>query len=176
MVRFILIYGAIAGAVIVALMQLNIRFIPGETGAGSVAAGYLFMLMALSTIFVAVKKYRDQELGGVIRFWSAFRLGLGIAVLTGIIYALGWEIYYAFGGSEWIQAYTEGLIDSQRAGGLSGEELEAFIAETEKMAAMYENPLVRIPLTWSEILPVGIAIDLVAAGLFRNPKFLPAHG
>ena len=40
------------------------------------------MIVALSVIFLGVKRYRDQELGGVIRFGTAFMLGLGIAAVA----------------------------------------------------------------------------------------------
>ncbi|WP_299694913.1 hypothetical protein [Hydrocarboniphaga sp.] len=36
-----------------------------------VALGYMIMLIALSAVFVAIKRHRDIELGGVIRFWPA---------------------------------------------------------------------------------------------------------
>ena len=48
--------------------------------------GYVTMLVALSAVFVAIKRYRDTELGGVIGFWPALGLGLGISVIAGIIY------------------------------------------------------------------------------------------
>lgn len=40
-----------------------------------VVLGYLTMLIALSAVFVAIKRHRDADLGGVIRFWPAFGLG-----------------------------------------------------------------------------------------------------
>ena len=38
-----------------------------------------FAVIAMSLVFVGVKKYRDEHLGGVIRFWPAFGLGLSIS-------------------------------------------------------------------------------------------------
>ena len=43
-----------------------------------------------------MKRYRDVERGGVIKFLPAFALGLGIAVCAGIAYACVWEAYLAF--------------------------------------------------------------------------------
>ena len=45
--------------------------------------GYLVMLVALTFIFVGVKRHRDVERGGVIKFGPAFAMGLGIAAAAG---------------------------------------------------------------------------------------------
>ncbi len=50
-------------------------------------------LFVSGVIFLGVKRYRDQELGGVIRFGTAFMLGLGIAVVASLAYVLLWEVY-----------------------------------------------------------------------------------
>ena len=89
--RYTLVYGTLSGAIaigiMVATMALNL------TSLHSLWFGYLVMLVALSMIFVGVKRYRDVECGGVIRFARAFGLGLGIAALAGLIYVAGWELY-----------------------------------------------------------------------------------
>ena len=58
--------------------------------------GYLVMLVALSLIFVGVKRYRDSQCGGVINFGPAFVLGLAIAAVAALVYALVWESYLQF--------------------------------------------------------------------------------
>jgi hypothetical protein len=41
---------------------------------------------------------------------------------------------------------------------------------------MYANPLVRLPITFVEMFPIGLEISLISAGLLRNSRFLPARG
>ena len=55
------------------------------------AIGYLTMLVGLSLVFGAIKRHRDAELGGVIRFWPAFGLGLGVSFVASLCYVLAWE-------------------------------------------------------------------------------------
>ena len=56
-----------------------------------VALGYLIMLVALSTVFVAIKRRRDTALGGAIRFWPAFGMGLAISLVASLFYVVAWE-------------------------------------------------------------------------------------
>ena len=60
--RIILPYGAIAGAVTIGTM---IAFtLPSEDGVGgSVWLGFLVMILALSVIYLGIRRYRDHELG-----------------------------------------------------------------------------------------------------------------
>src|SRR3546814_19291673 len=59
------------------------------------ALGYLSMLVALSAVFVGIKPHRDVDRGGVIGFWPAFGLGLGISLVAGIFYVLAWALAQA---------------------------------------------------------------------------------
>jgi hypothetical protein len=137
--------------------------------------GYTTMLVALSTVFVAIKRQRDLNGGGVIRFWPAFGLGLGISAVAGLFYVLAWEAALAITQADFISAYTESLVEAERAKGASPAAIAKLRAEMESFRASYANPLFRMPLTFAEIFPVGVLVSLVSAGLLRNPRFLPAR-
>jgi hypothetical protein len=68
------------------------------------------------------------------------------------------------------------MIEAERAKGVSGPDLDAFIAQMQSMTEQYRNPAFRLPITFLEIFPVGLIISLIAAALLRNPRFLPARG
>ncbi|MDB5970219.1 MAG: hypothetical protein JWQ90_2669 [Hydrocarboniphaga sp.] len=44
----------------------------------------------------------------------------------------------------------------------------------EVFKAEYANPLYRLPMTFTEIFPVGV-VSAVSAGLLRNRRFLSAR-
>ena len=175
MTRIALIYGLIAGAITITVMSLGIHFSGGEGAGASQVFGYLVMLVALSLIFIGVKRYRDRDLGGVIKFGPAFLLGLSIAATAGLAYVIGWEIYLALTDYAFMAGYTEGIIEAKREAGVSGAELDKVIAEMEALQRNYANPVFRMPLTFMEIFPVGLLVALLSAALLRNPKVLPAR-
>jgi len=115
MLRKILGYGVIAGLVVGIPLSVigssTKNHLPLEYGA---AIGYVTMLIALSAVFIAIKRQRDLELGGVIRFWPAFGLGLGITLVASLIYTLAWEATQAMTHGDFASDYARLLI--QRAG------------------------------------------------------------
>jgi hypothetical protein len=175
MARIILIFGTAAGVLVAVTMCLMVaNSDPGSAG-HSHFVGYLVMLLALSLVFVGVKRLRDRELGGVIRFLPAFLAGLGISAVAGVIYVIGWEITLAATDFAFIDSYSKAAVEAARAKGASAAEVDAVIAKMEDFRRQYANPLIRLPITFVEIFPVGCLVSLVAAALLRNSRFLPAR-
>ena len=85
LVRVTLVFGAFAGIAMAFPMLLALSFAGSEHLMASETLGYLIMLIALSLIFVGVKRYRDDALGGVIRFPRALLLGLMISAVAAVI-------------------------------------------------------------------------------------------
>ena len=174
MTRYVLIYGPIAGAIAATVLTVSIA--AGTSNhTTSLWFGYLVMLVALSLIFVGMKRYRDVECGGVIRFGRAFALGLAIAAVAGLVYALFWETYLQVSGYDFMADYTKSVLQGMEKEGASLAAIQAKAAELHSMAESYQNPLFRIPMTFIEIFPVGFLVALLSAALLRNPKFLPAR-
>jgi hypothetical protein len=174
--KYALIYGGIAGAIVISLVSAMIGMDLTGHDETAMLVTYLVMLIALSLIFVGVKRYRDVECGGVIRFGRAFLLGLGMAAIAGLIYVAGWEIFQAASGYDFMADYTAGILERMRAEGASAAAIQAKAAEMRGFAESYRNPLFRVPMVFLEIFPVGLLVALVTAGLLRNPKLLPARG
>ena len=171
--RYSLVYGGISGAIAISVLALGLAFsLPDHSH--SVWFGYLVMLVALSLIFVGVKRYRDVERGGVIGFGRAFATGIGIALVAAIIYVVGWELYLAVSGKDFMAEYTASILGDMRAEGAAAAAVDAKAAEMRAMAEYYRNPLFRLPMTFVEIFPVGLLVTLASAALLRNPRLLPA--
>jgi len=176
MLKRILFYGTVAGLIVgVPLFGMTVAMNGHPPLTYGVAIGYLTMLIALSTVFAAIKRRRDGDLGGVIRFWPAFGLGLGISIVAGIFYVVAWEAALAVTHLDFAAGYAKALIAQQQARGVTGEALAKLTADMERFKAQYANPLYRLPMTFAEIFPVGLLVSLVSAALLRNSRFLPAR-
>jgi hypothetical protein len=171
--RYSLVYGAIAGAIAIAVLVTSLAFnLPNHSH--SLWFGYLVMLVALSLIFIGMKRYRDIDCGGVIGFGRALALGLGMAVVAAIVYMFGWELYLGLSGRDFMADYSASVIAAMRAKGASAAALQAKAAEMRHLQIQYQNPLFRLPMTFIEIFPVGVVVALFSAIILRNPRILPA--
>lgn len=175
MSRIILIFGTAAGLIVAVPMCLLLANAEPGSAATSHFTGYLMMLLALSLIFFGVKRLRDRELGGVIRFVPALLAGLGISAVAGVIYVIGWEITLAVTDFAFIDSYSTAAVEAAHAKGASAADVEAVIAQMDEFRRQYANPFVRLPMTFIEIFPVGVLISLISATLLRNSRFLPAR-
>ena len=169
-------FGAVAGLIVgVPLFAITVTMQGHPMASWGVIVGYLTMLLALSAVFVAIKRHRDADRGGVIGFWPAFGLGIGISVVASVFYVIAWEAALAWTQMDFAGDYARMLIEKQRAQGVSGEALARVTAEMEQFKVRYANPFYRLMMTFTEISPVGLLVSLVSAGLLRNSRFLPAR-
>lgn len=172
MKKTILIYGFIAGFIVGALMLAtmplwNSGVLNFDNGA---LVGYTTMVIALSVIFFGVKSYRDNHSGGAITFWKAVQIGMLITTIASVMYALSWEVSYdMIIADDFMQKMTDHYVAKMKAKGASAEEMKSM----ESYFEWYKNPVIRFGMTLMEILPVGIVITLLSAGLLRRKEFLP---
>jgi alkylhydroperoxidase/carboxymuconolactone decarboxylase family protein YurZ len=176
--RIILVNGAIAGLIMVAMLIVSlilmdkgiINFSNGEI------VGYSSMIVALSMIFFGVKSYRDKHLNGVITFWKGLQVGLLVTAVASVIYAAGWEVYYngVPGVKEtFMDKYIEFCVNKKKHEGATQEEIDKTLADLTSMKEIYTNPFIRFGMTMTEVLPVGIIIAVVSAGVLRKRELLP---
>ena len=175
MQKIALTYGVLSGTITIAVLILGLVVSEGGSFLTSELFGYLTMLVALSMIFIGIKRYRDLERGGVIRFLPALSMGIAIAAIAAILYTLVWELYLLGSDYAFIDSYVNSAIEAKKAAGLAGERLAQEIAELEEMRASYRKIYFRMPMTFLEIFPVGLVIAILSAALLRNPKILPAR-
>jgi Protein of unknown function (DUF4199) len=175
MFRKILSYGAVAGLIVGIPLSVLVVASNGHEMHYGMLIGYATMLVALSTVFIAIKRHRDVDLGGVIGFWPALGLGLGISFVAGIFYVLAWETTVALTHLDFANGYARMMIEQKKASGVTGAALAKFTAEMEQFKVQYANPFYRLPMTFAEIFPVGVLVSLASAGLLRFSSFLPAR-
>ena len=175
MFRDILKYGLIAGLVVGGIDFVMFTTMDQHDFENGMLIGYSIMLVALSAVFIGVKRHRDLELGGVIRFWPAFGMGVAISFIAGVFYVLSWEASQAVTGGDFAATYSNFVLEQARAKGESAAAIAKMSAELAEFKVMYANPLVRLPMVFTEIFPVGVLVSFVSALLLRRPSFMPAR-
>jgi len=175
MTRIVLVFGLISGAIAAGLMWLLIVL----QNSGSInldngmTFGYATMVIALSLVFFGIKSYRDNN-GGHITFFKGLQVGILIALIAAICYAVSWELYYRSSGQQFLEKYTAHYIDGMRRDGASDAEIAKAQEEMAQFMELYRNFFVRFGMTLMEILPVGIIVTLISAALLRRRELLPA--
>ena len=173
MKRIILTYGIIAGVIVSAMMWITLGNGKHDFDNGEMI-GYTTMVIALSTIFFGVKAYRDKHLGGAIAFGKAFLIGLYITLVASTLYVASWMLMSATTDQDFMQQYYEHMKTKMESSGTPPSEMEAQLAELRDFQEMYKNPLVKVGFTYVEILPVGLLISLICAGLLKRRVSDPA--
>lgn len=176
MLRTILKYGVIAGLIVGGLEIATFTAFSGMPPLDyGMVIGYTTMLIALSAVFVGIKRHRDVDRGGVIGFWPAFGIGLGISFIAGIFYVIAWEAVQAITHMDFAGSYAQAIIAGEQTKGASTEALAKLSADMDAFKIQYANPMFRLPMVFAEIFPVGVLVSLISAGLLRNSRFLPAR-
>ena len=114
-------------------------------------------------IVIAIRRHRDGVLGGVIGFWPALGLGLGITLIATIFYVLAWEAALAVTGMDFGAEYA-GMMLAEAEKTRDAAAIAKAKAEAAQFARDYAQPWWRMGVTATEILPVGLLVSLMAAG------------
>ena len=131
--------------------------------------GYASMIIALSTVYLGIKEYRDKHQAGIISFSKAFTVGILISLFACVVYVIVWLIYLQTdAGSQMMDQYMAYSLERMQEMGMDAAEIEKKRQENEAFSKMYENPLVKIGFTFLEIFPVGLIISLVSALLLKR--------
>lgn len=166
MKKIVLAFGLVIGAILCVNMFIMINMIYTDPGfKGNDIAGYTAMIVLFSLIFFGVRNYRNKYLGGYITFGRALKTGSLIALTGATMYVVVWLFYYYLFVPDFIDAYTAHVLKVCTA-----SDLPARTAEMQDLKKMYQNPLLVILITYSEVLPVGLIVALISALLLKKKK------
>jgi hypothetical protein len=173
-----LTFGLIAGALVSVFLGIGIALWE-KSGivVDNALVGFATMVIALSMVFFGIKSYRDNYQKGVIRFWKGFQVGLLIALIASLMYAITWETYMLArpaSAAAFIDYYAECQVIKMKEKGASAAEIDLKVKKMDFVKKMYGNPAITFGMALMEILPVGIVITLISAAILRKKEILPA--
>lgn len=169
MKRTVLTYGLIMGAIFTAgtIYMSELLFYNKPEIKSNDLLGYVVMLIIYSLIFIGVRNYRNNQLGGVVSFKKAFKVGTMITLVAATFYVLISMIYLYQFAPDYMDRYADYVLRHS-----SPTELEAKSESMESLKDMYKNPLFAILYTYMEILPLGLIVALISALILKSKKTL----
>ena len=171
MLKIVLTFGLLAGAVMSAMFLVTLPFHEQIGFDNGMLVGYTSMVAAFLMVYFGVRQYRDQVGGGTITFGRALGVGLAITVVGSVCYVLMWQIVYYNFMPDYLDNYAAYTLEKERAAGATVAQLEARRQEMAEFKEMYDsNPLINAAITILEPLPVGVLISLISAGILRRGR------
>jgi cation transport ATPase len=163
-------FGLISGAILSAMMLLTMPFMDEIGFDRGMVIGYTTMVVAFLLVFFGVRSYRDDVAGGSVGFGRALAVGSLIALIASACYVVTWEIYFFNFAPDFVEKMQAHMLEKAVASGESSQAIQAKVAEMERFAEMYRNPVINAAITFIEPLPVGLVFALVSAGILSRRR------
>lgn len=169
MKKIVLVYGLISGLIIGIWTMISMAYFHNSNSyQGSMLVGYTAMFLALSFVYVGVRKFRDEENEGNITFSKALQIALSISFLASTIYVIAWLIDYYVFLPDFMDQFAVHYLEEIKNSGATAAEISAKTTEINSMKELYKNPVMVVLFTYLEILPVGVVVSIVSALVLRK--------
>jgi Protein of unknown function (DUF4199) len=168
MKKTILTFGLISGAISSAMMVASMPFAHKIGYNKALVVGYTTIVLSFLLVDFGIRSYRDNVSGGQITFSKAFAVGIGITLISCIIYVVSWEIIYFNFMHNFMDEYGAMMVEKLKASGASAAAVQAKVLEMKTLKEQYENPFFNAAMTFIEPFPVGLVITLVSAAILRK--------
>jgi hypothetical protein len=166
--KTILIFGLISGFLASVLMCTTVPLLRTDHGNKALVIGYATIVLAGLLIFFGIRSYRDNVAGGAVTFGRAFTIGIGITLISCVIYVVTWEIVYFNFLPHFMDSYFAAQIQRVQASAGSPETIQAKVAAIRQSQIAYQNPLINALYTFIEPFPVDLLITLISAAVLRK--------
>ena len=177
MKKTVLTFGLISGAMMIVMMAATVPFAHKIGFNRALIVGYTTMVAAFLMVFFGIRSYRENIGDGKISFSKAFAIGILITLITCICYVAAWEVIYFKFMPDFMEEYTQQVVEKARAAGATQQAIDAKVQEMRQFKQMYDKPLINAAMTFTEPFPVGLLITLISSLILRRShKKRGGHG
>ena len=176
MKKTILTFGLISGILASVLMCSTFTLLRDQNhGQRALYIGYTTIVLAGLLVYFGIRSYRDNLAGGAITFGRAFAIGIGISLISCVIYVVVWQILYFNFMSHSMDGYFARLIQQAQSSPGTPEAIQAKVAAARHSQQLYQNPFFNALYTFIEPFPVDLLVTLISAAILRKkPQAKPA--
>jgi Protein of unknown function (DUF4199) len=130
--------------------------------------GYGSIIIAMSVVYFGIKSHRNSEQNPSFTFWKGFLVGLGIVMISCIMYSLAWMVIYYNFIPNFMDDYAQFCVKKATDAGASQTELKKTVADLNQMKEWYKSPVLVFLITLTEPLPVGLLVAVLSAFSLRR--------
>ncbi len=163
-------YALWAAAIMIALGMLNWFLIARPMGyRASEIVGYLSIILALSTIFLAVRHY-GMRYGGVT-FRQGFRIGILITLIASVamwVYSALYFIVFGDAFKAWVNDHYESTM--------TPAAYQAHLDQMTQMPAWVLHPVMQGFIMFLTVFFIGLIITLIAALVMKKDATQSGNG
>lgn len=162
-------YGLIGGAILVIAFTLPF-LIWGEVTDYTMGEiiGYTSMILAMVTVFFAIKTYRDKFSGGKISFFQGVGIGAYVSIIAGIIFGIYSFILYAYVMPDFAEKYYNYPIEELKKNNAPQEEIDKMIKQIAEYPAWMKSPVFNGFVMCITVFAIGLFITLIAAAVLKR--------
>jgi hypothetical protein len=169
MKKTVMTFGLISGAISSAMMLGTVPFADRLIGFDKTEIlGYTTIVLSFLLVFFGVRSYRDNVGQGAITFGRAFTVGILITLISCFCYVITWETLYNTVMHGFMDKYATYMTEQAKASGASPQAVQAQLQQINQMSEWYKNPFFNVAITFMEPFPIGLAMTLISAAIFRK--------
>jgi hypothetical protein len=168
MKKTVLTFGLIAGGIMSVMMASTIPFMDKIGFEKGEVIGYTTIVGSFLLVFFGIRSYRENVGGGKIGFGRAFAVGILITLIACLFYVVTWEIIYTNFVPDFMEKYSNHLVEKMKASGQSQQAIDAQLQTMNSLKSWYANPFIRAAFTLIEVLPIGLVITLISSAVLRK--------
>ena len=135
--------------------------------------GYSAMVLCLSATWFAMR--RERDLMGGIGYGRAFRIGLGVSAVAGLLFGLATWAFFLVAGDAVPQAMYEFYVQNVRDSGAPADAIAAQLAELERMRPMFFNYPLQALVMAATVFLIGTVESAIGAW-FASRNRAPVAG
>lgn len=164
------VFGAAAGGLLIGFSLISQAILGTDTSNFEVAevAGYAGILLSMSVIFIAVRKYRQDS--GHIGFTRALLVGMMTDFVASFLYGLFMLYYFMSLSPEFLKVYMDYYRGQIETSGASAEQIASELAALEANAGLFTNPYFQSMVMFLTVFAIGAVIALISAWILRSPS------
>ncbi len=167
MKKTIIRYGLYGGTVICVLFLLSLFLADGLDFGTQEVIGYASMVVALSFVYFGIRHFRDRENSGSLSFGTGLKIGLGISLITALMFGILDVIYVKFMNPDFMETYYASVLADLEAS-LPESEYQERARAMEAEKELFTNPLMNFFLMFITVFLIGLIMSILSALILKR--------